>query len=243
MASSTTTTTTTGQNEMKNNFLIPKWAGKPASGLHLDVMKEGKMIQKLMIDEKKCYFFGRNKDLCEVQIDHASCSRVHSVLVWHKHLNRPFLIDLNSSKFQLFCSCCEFYFNFYYIYLKCIAHGTFIGSLRLEPNKPQQVFIDSELKFGASTRSYIIRERPQATKHLPSILHGSSSTGGLNESTSNNDSLINNSYENEESALNSSGDTLSQLPSSEAELDVSFCLIILLLHFKLLIKINCLESN
>lgn len=55
--------------------------------------------KKLMIDETKCYFFGRNKDQCEFVIDHASCSRVHAVLLWHKHLNRSFLIDLNSSTF------------------------------------------------------------------------------------------------------------------------------------------------
>jgi nuclear inhibitor of protein phosphatase 1 len=42
-----------------------------------------------------------------------------------------------------------------------IAHGTFIGSLRLEAKKPQQVPIDSQIHFGASTRIYIIRERPQ----------------------------------------------------------------------------------
>ena len=47
--------------------------------------------------------------------------------------------------------------------LLCIflAHGTFIGSIRLEGRKPQQVPIDSEIHFGASTRKYIIRERPQ----------------------------------------------------------------------------------
>jgi len=50
-----------------------------------------------MIDEKKCYFFGRNKQLCDFCIDHASSSRVHAALVWHKHLNRPFIIDLGSS--------------------------------------------------------------------------------------------------------------------------------------------------
>lgn len=47
----------------------------------------------------------------------------------------------------------------------CIAHGTFIGTLRLEKRKPTPVPIDSELRFGASTRHYIIRERPQ-TKPL-----------------------------------------------------------------------------
>lgn len=77
---------------------LNKRAGKPISGLHLDVMKDGKLIQKLMIDEKKCYFFGRNKQQCDFQIDHASCSRVHAVLLWHKHLARPFLVDLGSGK-------------------------------------------------------------------------------------------------------------------------------------------------
>ena len=45
------------------------------------------------------------------------------------------------------------------------AHGTFIGSIRLEGKKPQQVPIDSEIHFGASTRKYIIRERPQTIQH------------------------------------------------------------------------------
>ncbi|RMZ97639.1 nuclear inhibitor of phosphatase 1 [Brachionus plicatilis] len=162
-------------SEVKNGFTIPKWAGKPPAGLHLDVMKEGKMIQKLMIDEKKCYFFGRNQESCDFVTDHASCSRVHAVLVWHKDLARSFLVDLNST------------------------HGTFIGSLRLEANKPQQVFLDSELKFGASTRTYIIRERPHNNKNQPSILNNSNAS----ENDDNEDSFT---------------QTLT-LPESELELD------------------------
>ena len=42
------------------------------------------------------------------------------------------------------------------------AHGTFIGSVRLEAHKPTQLPVDSNFHFGASTRNYIIRERPQA---------------------------------------------------------------------------------
>ncbi|XP_014666791.1 PREDICTED: nuclear inhibitor of protein phosphatase 1-like [Priapulus caudatus] len=114
----------------------PSWAGKSLVGLHLDVMKDGKMIQKLMIDEKRYYLFGRNKDVVDFVTDHGSCSRVHAVLLWHKHLNRTFLLDLGST------------------------HGSFLGSIRLESHKPQQVPIDSTIRFGASTRTYIIRERP-----------------------------------------------------------------------------------
>lgn len=44
-----------------------------------------------------------------------------------------------------------------------LAHGTFIGNIRLDKRKPQAVPIDSEIHFGASTRRYVIRERPQTT--------------------------------------------------------------------------------
>ena len=102
-------------------FEIPSWAGKPSAGLHLDVLKEKegelKMIQKMMIDEKNAYFFGRNHLYCDFTIDHASCSRVHAVLLFHKNLNKSFLVDLNS------------------------AHGTFIGKVRLESLKPTQVHL------------------------------------------------------------------------------------------------------
>jgi len=123
---------------MANHYEVPNWAGKPPVGLHLDVLKGEKLIQKLMIDEKKCYLFGRNTQMNDFCIDHASCSRVHSALVYHKILNRPFLVDLGST------------------------HGTYIGSLRLEGYKPTQLPIGSNFHFGASTRMYIIRERPQA---------------------------------------------------------------------------------
>lgn len=49
-----------------------------------------------MIDEKRCYFFGRNPQVCDINVEHASCSRVHAALVYHKHLNRSFLVDLGS---------------------------------------------------------------------------------------------------------------------------------------------------
>ncbi|KAG7469101.1 hypothetical protein MATL_G00125300 [Megalops atlanticus] len=118
-------------------FECPSWAGKPPPGLHLDVVKGDKLVEKLIIDEKKYYLFGRNPDICDFTIDHQSCSRVHAALVYHKHLKRVFLIDLNST------------------------HGTFLGHIRLEPHKPQQVPIDSTVSFGASTRAYTIREKPQ----------------------------------------------------------------------------------
>ncbi|OXA63419.1 nuclear inhibitor of protein phosphatase 1 [Folsomia candida] len=118
------------------HYDIPPWASRPAAGLHLDVMKGEKLVQKLMVDEKKCYLFGRNPQINDVCIDHASCSRVHAAFVYHKHLERAFLVDLAST------------------------HGTYIGSMRLESNKPTQLPVDTTFHFGASTRMYILREKP-----------------------------------------------------------------------------------
>lgn len=112
----------------------------------MDVLKDEKLVQKLMIDEKKCYLFGRNAQMNDFCIDHASCSRVHSAFVYHKQLNIAYLVDLGST------------------------HGTYIGSLRLEAHKPTQLQIDSQFHFGASTRNYILRERPTASSRSGNIM-------------------------------------------------------------------------
>lgn len=122
---------------MSNHYEVPSWAAKPPTGLHLDVLKVDKLTQKLMIDEKRCHLFGRNAQLNDFSIDHASCSRVHAALVWHGRLARAFLVDLAST------------------------HGTFIGSVRLEARKPTQLAVGASFHFGASTRVYTLRERPQ----------------------------------------------------------------------------------
>ncbi|CAL8097110.1 unnamed protein product [Calicophoron daubneyi] len=175
-----------------NNFKIPSWASKPPPGLHLDVMKDGKLVQKLIIDEKSCYFFGRNRQLCDFPVEHQSCSRVHAVIVWHKFLSRAFLIDLGS------------------------VHGTYIGKLRLEPHQPVQVPIDSELHFGASTRVYIIRERPNP---LYTGSNNVSETGSNGTDGSNPMGPQNRPNDDLTGGDDSLGLLNSQLPQSEVELD------------------------
>lgn len=82
------------------------------------------------------------------------------------------------------------------------AHGTFIGSMRIDSEKPTQLPIDSTFHFGASTRYYILRERPQTAPR--SILE-----------------------ELEEEAKSEHQDGgMFGLPESEMELDVSLNMII-----------------
>lgn len=41
---------------MASSYEVPSWAGKPPPGIHLDISKDQKFIQKIMIDEKKVKF-------------------------------------------------------------------------------------------------------------------------------------------------------------------------------------------
>lgn len=131
--------------ERTKAFTPPDWVGKAPPGLHLDVHKSEKLIEKQMIDEKPFYLFGRNADIVDIAVEHASCSRYHAALVYHKILKRSFIIDLKST------------------------HGSFIGSIRLDPNTPHQLQLDQTIHFGASSRTYTLRERPQGTQALYTI--------------------------------------------------------------------------
>ena len=83
-------------------ILVPLYLTKKSiDGLHASdphSLPPLSLVQKLLIDEKPCYMFGRAKDVCDFPLPHQSCSRQHAALVYHKHLNRPFLIDLGSSE-------------------------------------------------------------------------------------------------------------------------------------------------
>lgn len=146
---------------VKPSYEVPKWAGKPPAGMHLDVMKDGKLIEKFILDGKTHFFFGRQKEYIDFTIDHNSCSRAHAVIVYHKQLQRMFIVDLGST------------------------HGTFLGSIRLEANHPMQLPIDEVFSFGASTRTWMLREKPNA---IDTSLN--SSVNENTESDSNNVSLL-----------------------------------------------------
>jgi nuclear inhibitor of protein phosphatase 1 len=54
-----------------------------------------------------------------------------------------------------------------------IAHGTFIGNIRLESEKPTQLPVESVIHFGASSRTYTLREKPTLPSAMQATLQGS----------------------------------------------------------------------
>lgn len=85
--------------------------------------------------------------------------------------------------------------------------------MRLEHDKPQQIPIDITISFGASTRTYTLRKRPQAIQTVGSTLQDSGEAG---ESISG----------------------LLGLPESETEMDVS-----LVCHCLLYVCVCCSQKN
>ena len=124
---------------VKIDYEFPSWCGRAPPGTHLDVMKDDKLIEKLLIDEKKYYIFGRNNEMCDFITNHASCSRAHAAILYHKILKKAFVVDLKS------------------------AHGTFLGYKRLEPHVPIQLPADIQVFYtaifkGSSDTSHFISE-------------------------------------------------------------------------------------
>ena len=58
-----------------------------------------------------------------------------------------------------------------------VAHGTFIGNIRLENDKPTQLPVESVIHFGASSRTYTLREKPTLPSSMQATLQGNTEQG------------------------------------------------------------------
>lgn len=122
------------------NYYPPEWSSPPTDEYCIEIVKNGTVIEKIIIEERKPFFVIGRLPICELSLEHASVSRYHAIIQFAKE--GAFLYDLNST------------------------HGSFLNKQKVEP----QVFVpippDSILKFGESTRSYIF----SATRRNPPAL-------------------------------------------------------------------------
>uniref|UniRef100_A0AC35TGU7 FHA domain-containing protein n=1 Tax=Rhabditophanes sp. KR3021 TaxID=114890 RepID=A0AC35TGU7_9BILA len=119
-----------------NGYKLPSWSNKFPPGFHLDCFKGDEFLEKVMIDEKNVYVFGRDPVQADIPIEHASCSRAHAILLYHDILKKSALVDLNST------------------------HGSFRGKIKIAPFVPTFLEINDSFRFGASTRKFVVQEKP-----------------------------------------------------------------------------------
>lgn len=117
----------------------PKWSGICPDGPEyaLEVLKSGMIVDKVDLTNKAYYVFGRLAN-CDVVMAHPTISRHHCVLQYKAFAEEGeppcgwYLFDLGST------------------------HGTFLNKDRLKASHYTRVRVGHQIKFGNSTRTYIM---------------------------------------------------------------------------------------
>ncbi|OAY67203.1 FHA domain-containing protein DDL [Ananas comosus] len=125
-------------------FTEPPEARKPEIRWRLYVFKGGEVLNEpLYVHRQSCYLFGRERRIADIPTDHPSCSKQHAVLQYRlvekeqpdglmSKQVRPYLMDLDST------------------------NGTFINDNRIEPRRYYELFEKDTVKFGNSSREYVL---------------------------------------------------------------------------------------
>lgn len=121
----------------------PAEAKKPKRHWRLYPFKGDEALDFIPIHHASAYLLGRDRRVADIPIDHPSCSSQHAV-IQHRCVPftredgstgrrvRPYVIDLESS------------------------NGTYLNNKRIESRRYYELMPKDVLKFGFSTRDYIV---------------------------------------------------------------------------------------
>ncbi|CAG8572692.1 3608_t:CDS:2 [Paraglomus occultum] len=129
----------------------PAEARKPTGRWRLYVFKGEEQIDLLHVHRQSAYLLGRDRKVADIPIDHPSCSKQHAVLQYRQlsHTDdygetntqvKPYIIDLDTT------------------------NGTYVNSNRIPPSRYVELFHSDVIKFGYSTREYVLLQEEQAEK-------------------------------------------------------------------------------
>ncbi|KAL7103488.1 hypothetical protein ACP275_08G182400 [Erythranthe tilingii] len=125
-------------------FNEPPDARKPDVRWRLYVFKGGEVLNEpLYVHRQSCYLFGRERRVADIPTDHPSCSKQHAVLQYRQVEEenpdgtmskrvKPYVMDLGST------------------------NGTFINENQIEPQRYYELMEKDTVKFGNSSREYVI---------------------------------------------------------------------------------------
>lgn len=132
-------------------YTEPPEAKKPTARWRLYCFKDGELQgDPLLIHRQSYYLFGRDRKVADVPTDHPSCSKQHAVIQYRGRetfdedqglyvtVATPYLMDLNAT------------------------NGTFLNGERIEPQRYYQLLEKDTVKFGASTREYVLLDEDGA---------------------------------------------------------------------------------
>lgn len=116
---------------MSKGYEVPSWGSLPKDNFNLEVLKNGIVIDNIVLSSKDHFVIGRQPDICDITMEHPSISRVHAVLQYRDD-GALMLLDMKS------------------------AHGSFVNKAAMTQGVYQRLYVGDFVKFGASSRSYIV---------------------------------------------------------------------------------------
>ncbi|KAM7318867.1 hypothetical protein ACRRTK_021979 [Alexandromys fortis] len=131
----------------------PPEARIPKKRWRLYPFKNDEVLPVMYIHRQSAYLLGRHRRIADIPIDHPSCSKQHAVfqyrLVEYTRADgtvgrrvKPYLIDLGS------------------------GNGTFLNNKRIEPQRYYELKEKDVLKFGFSSREYVLLHESSDTSEL-----------------------------------------------------------------------------
>lgn len=130
-------------------FREPPEARCPNTQWRFYLFKGKDLMDTLHISKQSAYLMGRNADIADIHMAHPSLSSQHAVLQYRamptkdgKRLScQPYIMDLEST------------------------NGTFINGIQIDSAKYYQLKKGDVLKFGASTREYVLMTENTTSIH------------------------------------------------------------------------------
>ncbi|KAF8607830.1 SMAD/FHA domain-containing protein [Ceratobasidium sp. AG-I] len=121
----------------------PPEARKPLLSWRLYVFKGSEQVDLLHLHRQSAYLIGRDQLICDIPVEHPSCSKQHAVIQFRqvqvkdeygiaKPFVKPFVIDLEST------------------------NGTMVNNEQIPVSRYYELKASDVLKFGQSTREYVL---------------------------------------------------------------------------------------
>lgn len=124
-------------------YCEPQEARKPKKKWRLYVFKGNEELPILYIHRQSAYLLGRDRKVADVPLDHPSCSKQHAALQY-RLVNYTREDGSAGRRVQL------------YVMDLGSANGTFVNNSRIEASKYIQLLEKDVLKFGFSSREYVL---------------------------------------------------------------------------------------
>lgn len=115
----------------------PAWSGIPDEPYYLELLKGGCIKSTKYLTDKPYYLFGRLPN-CDIVMEHPSISRYHAIIQYKAS-------EAGKSD------------KGYYLYDLGSTHGTVVNKIQIEPKRYYRLRVGYVIKFGGSTRLYILQ--------------------------------------------------------------------------------------